>query len=41
VWAKAIVVEDQMLEGNVGGEKCDEGCLGVEAECVIVQVDCM
>lgn len=28
-----------MLKRNVGGEEGDEGCLGVEAECIVVQVD--
>jgi len=30
-----------MLEGDVGGEECDEGGLGIEAKSIIVQVDCV
>lgn len=33
---ESVVIEDEMLEGDMGGEEGDEGCLGVEPEGIIV-----
>lgn len=30
-----------MLKGDVGGEERDEGGLGVETECVVVEINCV
>lgn len=37
--AEAVVVQDEVAEGDVLGEEVDEGRLGVEAEGVIGKVD--
>lgn len=37
--AEAVVVEDEVAEGDVLGEEVDEGRLGVEAEGVVGEVD--
>jgi len=39
--AQSVVIENEMLEGNMGGEKGHKRCLGIEAECIVVQVDSM
>lgn len=39
--AETVVIENKMLQGNVGGEECDEGGLGVESERIVVKIDGM
>ena len=39
VWTEAVVVQDEMLKRNMRGEEGDQGRLGIESKCIIVQVD--
>lgn len=36
VWTESVVVEDEVLEGDVGGEEGDKGGLGVQTEGVVI-----